>query len=150
MTGDSFPGRLMDKVRLLDLLLKNRKKDFINRIIRVNDFPVLKNRDGSVSTHSMSYGELDGKYYVYPTVVYRDGKMQRLGPDTAWTQAFTTGDYLEFDNEEDAADFSREYKSFMPFFESKKPDAPEPMWKDLNTGPGTMSDDSMSGPSDGN
>jgi hypothetical protein len=140
----------MDKVKLLEILLKNKNKDFINRIINVNDFPTLENRDGTVSTHSMSYGESDGKYYVYPTVVYRDGKMQRLGPDTAWSVAFETGDYLVFDNEKDASDFSKEYKQFMPWFEAYKKDEPEPVWKDLNTGPGTLSQDSLSGVDDGN
>ena len=142
----------MDKVRLLELLLKHRNKDFINRIINVNDFPVLENRDGSVSTHSMSYGESDGKYYVFPTVVIEGGKAMRLGPDTAWVRAMTSGDFLEFDSEQDAADFSKEYKSFMPLFESSKEEFPkkETIWKDLNTGPGTLSGDSMSGVDDGN
>ena len=128
----------MNKVKLLEILLKNKNKDFINRIINVNDFPTLENRDGTVSTHSMAYGEADGKYYVYPTVVYRDGKMQRLGPDTALNRAITSGDYIVFDNEQDAADFSKEYKQFMPWFEAYKKDEVEPIWKDLNTGPGSL------------
>lgn len=142
----------MDKVKLLELLLEHRNKDFINRIINVNDFPTLENRDGTISTHSMAYGEADGKFYVYPTVVYEDGKMQRLGPDTAWNRAVMSGDYLEFDNEQDAADFSKEYKQFMPLFESSKDEFPkrETIWKDLNTGPGDLSGDSMTGVSDGN
>jgi len=143
----------MDKIKLLELLLKHRNKDFINRILNVNEFPVLENRDGTVSTHSMSYGEIDGRFYVFPTVVQNDeGKLMRLGPDTAWTRAITSGDALEFDNEQDAADFSKEYKQFMPLFESSKDEFPkkETIWKDLNTGPGPSAGDSLSGVSDGN
>lgn len=126
----------MDKLRLLEIILFNRKKDFINRMMNANDFPVLENRDGTVSTHSMAYGEADGQYFVYPTVVYQDGKMMRLGPDTAWTRAMESGDYVMFENEDDAREFSSEYKQFMPFFESAKPTE---IWKDLETGPGASS-----------
>ena len=135
----------MDKIRLLELLLKYRDKDFINRIVNVNDFPILENRDGTVSTHSMSYGEVDGKFYVFPKVVNEGGKAMRLGPDTAWTRALTSGDFIEFDNEQDAADFSKEYKAFMPLFESSRDEFPkrETIWKDLNTGPGTISTDDL-------
>ena len=142
----------MDKLRLLEIILFNRKKDFINRMMNANDFPVLENRDGTVSTHSMAYGEADGQYFVYPTVVYQDGKMMRLGPDTAWTRAMESGDYVMFENEDDAREFSSEYKQFMPFFESSKDKFPKrkTIWKDLNTGPGDLSGDSISGVSDGN
>lgn len=139
----------MNKVRLLETLLFYKGKDFVNRIINAADFPVLKNRDGSESTHGMAVAEKDGKFFVYPTVVYEDGKLMRLGPDTALNRALTGGDYIEFDAEDDARDFSKEYKQFMPFFDSASEDTKK-IWKDLNTGPGTLSGDSMSGANDGN
>lgn len=139
----------MNKVRLLETLLFYKGKDFINRIINAGDFPFLENRDGTKSTHGMAVSEKDGKFYVYPTVVYEGGIMQRLGPDTAWNRAITSGDFIEFETEEDARDFSKEYKQFMPMFEAAKEDTKK-IWKDLNTGPGTLSSDSMSGANDGN
>jgi hypothetical protein len=131
----------MDKIKLLELLLKNKNKDFINRIINVNDFPVLENRDGTKSTHSMSLSEVDGKFFVYPSVVYQDGKMQRLGPDTAFNRAISSGDMLEFDDLDEATGFSKDYKQFMPLFEAsgeKVLPKKETIWKDMNTGPGTI------------
>ena len=133
----------MDKVKLLELLLKHKNKDFINRIINVNDFPVLKNRDGTSSTHGMELSEVDGKFFVYPSVVYIDGKMQRLGPDTAFNRAMNSGDMLEFEDMDEAMGFSKGYKQFMPMFEaSEKEEVVYPkkvsVWKDMNTGPGTI------------
>ena len=131
----------MDKVKLLELLLKHKNKDFINRIINVNDFPVLENRDGTSSTHGMELSEVNGKFFVYPSVVYQDGKMQRLGPDTAFNRAMNSGDLLEFDNMDEAMEFSKEYKQFMPMFEAsgeKEHPKKETIWKDMNTGPGTI------------
>ena len=137
----------MDKIRLLEIILRNKGKDFINRIVNANDFPTLENRDGTISTHSMTYAEVDGRFYVYPTVVYQDGKLMRLGPDTAFNHALTSGEYVTFDDEREAMDFSKEYKQLMPFFESAQSNE---IWKDLETGPGASSDDSMTGVSDGN
>ena len=75
--------------------------------------PVLKNPDGTVSTHSMAYGEADGKYYVYPTVVMGGGdKLQRLSGDDAWNNAMQTENYIEFGSEKDAEWFSKNYKKY--------------------------------------
>lgn len=146
----------MDQVRMLEILEENRGKDFVERIFNAPDYPVLYNRDGSQSTHSMAWSEADGRYFVYPTVVYEEGEMMRLGPDTAFGRAIRTGDFIEFDNFEDADQFSREYKKLFPFFDKKEDEKPvifpkrKTIWKDMNTGPGTLSGDSMSGANDGN
>ncbi len=142
----------MDQLRVLEIIEKNKDKDFINRLINAKDFPVLLNRDETTSTHSMAWGEADGRFFVYPTVVLEEGEMMRLGPDTAWGRAMRTGDYIEFDKMEDADEFSREYKKFTPFFDAQQEEGVQPdvifpkrksIWKDLNTGPGDISGDSM-------
>jgi len=139
----------MDQLKILDIIEKNKDKDFVNRIINAKDFPVLTNRDGSVSTHGMSWGEADGRFFVYPTVVYDEDQMTRLGPDTAFGRAIRSGDYIEFADPQSAMEFSKEYKKFSPFFGEAgiKPDVIYPkrksIWKDMNTGPGTLSTDNL-------
>ena len=148
----------MNQLKILEILEANKDREFVQRIFNAADYPVLPNRDGSVSTHSMVWGEAGGRFFVYPTVILQEDQMMRLGPDTAFGHALRTGEFIEFDNMEDADEFSREYKKFSPFFEGKDegilPDVIFPkkksIWKDLNTGAGTLSGDSMSGANDGN
>ena len=141
----------MDQLKILEIIEKNKNKAFVNRIINAKEFPVLTNRDGSVSTHSMTWVEADGRFFVYPTVVFEDDQMMRLGPDTAWGRAMRSGDFIEFSTSQEADEFSREYKKFSPFFDADRgevqPEVVHPkrktIWKDLNTGPGTISQDSL-------
>ena len=58
----------------------------------------------------MAYGESEGKYFVYPTVLYGNGQLTQLPDEQAYRQARETGNYIEFDNEEDADWFSKSYK----------------------------------------
>ena len=146
----------MDQLKILEILNENKGKDFVNRILNAVSFPTLPNRDGSESTHGMMFSEVDGKYIVYPSVVYDEEVMARLGPDTALGRALRTEDFVEFDTIQDAYEFSKEYKKLLPLLDSdkEKPDKIYPkrktIWKDMNTGPGTLSGDSMSEASDGN
>ena len=96
----------------------------------------------------MAWGEADGRFFVYPTVVIEEDEMIRLGPDTAFGRALRSGEYIEFAEAQDAMDFSQDYKKMTPFFgEAEKPDVIYPkkktIWKDLNTGPGTLSTDNL-------
>jgi len=148
----------MNQLKILEILEANKDKEFVQRVFNAADYPSLPNRDGSESTHSMAWGEVDGRFFVYPTVILQEDQMMRLGPDTAFGHALRTGEFIEFDNMDEADEFSREYKKFSPFFERKDegilPDVVFPkrksIWKDMNTGPGTLSGDSMSGANDGN
>ena len=142
----------MDQLKILEILNENKDKDFVNRILNAVSFPTLPNRDGSESTHGMMFSEVDGKYIVYPSVVYDEDVMSRLGPDTALGRALRTDDYVEFDTIQDAYEFSKEYKKLLPLLDSDKEDGIKPdviypkrksIWKDLNTGPGTISTDNL-------
>ena len=103
----------IDRERIGKVLDKNRGKDFIERIINPWDSPVLENEDGSRSSHKMAWGESEGKYYVYPTVL-RDGESLVDYGDEAWPEAFSRDEYIEFDNADDASWFSTEYKKVWP------------------------------------
>ena len=137
----------MNQLKILEILEQNKDKEFVQRIMNAADYPTLPNRDGSESTHSMAWGEFEGKFYVYPSVVIEEGEIQRLGPDTAWGRALRTGDYIEFTTIQDAYEFSKEYKNFSDRFYPDEPEKIYPkrktIWKDLNTGAGDLSGDSM-------
>jgi hypothetical protein len=97
-----------------DILVSNESKDFVKRILRPEKYPVIKNKDGSVSTHKMSWGEADGKYRVYPTIVNKNGRLKRLSDKRAWDYANKTGEYIEFSSPEEADRFSKDYKIIWP------------------------------------
>jgi hypothetical protein len=100
--------------RIGKVLDKNRGKDFVERIINPWDSPVIEMPDGTRKTHYMSWGESDGKYYVYPNVM-RDGEELKDYTDyDAWGKAWERGEYIEFDNAEDAEWFSKNYKQVWP------------------------------------
>lgn len=82
----------------------NTQLNFEKRILFPSHYPVLKNSDGSVSTHSMAWGDSDGKYYAYPTVVpTADGKqLIRLPDQAAFFHAMDSGEYRTFTTPEDA------------------------------------------------
>ena len=91
-----------------DILKKHKQLNFVRRIMDPTIYPNMSNEDGTVSTHKMAYGEADGKYYVYPTIVQEEtGKLKQLSNDDAWEYAMKTGEHIVFDKEEDAAKFSR-------------------------------------------
>ena len=99
--------------RIQKILNKNKDKEFVQRILSPDTSPFLDNEDGSYSTHSMAYGEADGKFFVYPTVVKgEEGNLTRLKGREAWEHAMGTGETIEFDNEKDAEWFSKNYKKY--------------------------------------
>jgi len=82
----------------------NSSKNFIQRYLNPNQYPVINNPDGSYSTHLMAYD----KNRVYPTIVQdKSGKLINYGNnDNAWNYADTTGEYIQFPNEEQASWFA--------------------------------------------
>ena len=84
----------------------NTKLNFEQRILNPSKYPQLQNEDGSYSTHSMAWGDGDGKFFAYPTVVQQGDKLIRLPDDRAWRYAQETGEYREFTTPEDAEAYS--------------------------------------------
>lgn len=81
--------------------------NFEQRILYPSKYPKLDNGDGTYSTHSMAWGDADGKFFAYPTVVQGpDGKMIRLPDNVAFSHAMETGEYREFSSPEDAEAYS--------------------------------------------
>lgn len=80
----------------------NTKLNFEKRVLNPSAYPQLQNEDGSYSTHSMAWGDGDGKFFAYPTVVQDGDKLVRLPDQLAWQHAQETGEYRTFTTPEDA------------------------------------------------
>src|SRR5688572_25515035 len=96
--------------RLMQILKTNANKSFVQRILRPDEFPTLPLGNGSHATHRMAWGESGGKYVVYPTVLLNDKKQLQDYGDDAWKHAAQSGNFIEFDNAQDADWFSQRYK----------------------------------------
>jgi hypothetical protein len=91
---------------------KHRGKDFVDRIIDPSTHKPITNEDGSISTHSMAWGEANGKFRVFPTVAKYGAGLKRFEGKAAWRLANELGNYIEFDTAEEADRFSKEYKTY--------------------------------------
>ena len=108
----------MSDEQLIALLMRNKDKNFINRALNPDIFPVIRDKENksqgprSVSTHSMADAEVDGKYISFPTVVqYEGGAIKRLPMEKAIDHAIKTNEFLEFPSQEEATWFSKNYKN---------------------------------------
>ena len=96
--------------RLMQILKTNASKSFVQRILRPNEFPSIDLGNGQRATHRMAWNEVDGRYFVHPTVLMTEGgKLQDYG-DNAWDHAVKSGNYIEFPSAQDADWFSKRYK----------------------------------------
>ena len=104
---------IQEAVNLKETLDKNSDKNFVQRILNPENHGVLKNEDGSHSTHSMAWGQAgEGKYIVFPTVVSKDGGLKRLSDREAFKHAAENKEAIVFDNPEEAEWFSKNYKKY--------------------------------------
>ena len=84
------------------------KLNFEQRILEGNAAPSLQGTDGSRATHRMAYAESGGRHVAYPTIVESlKGRLNQLGDDEAFYNAMRTGEFREFGNEKEAADYAR-------------------------------------------
>lgn len=104
------------------VIAPDSKLEFEQRVLNPNSNPVIDNGDGSVSTHRMAYGESDGKFVAYPTIVLpKDSKeLVQLGDKDAWQYAAKHGEFRKFDTEDEARTYAEGgYKKFWGLGESK-------------------------------
>ena len=107
--------------RMMQLLKENSGKTFVQRILRPNDFPVLQH-DNGIATHRMSWGEIgNGKYAAFPTVLLEQGGGLKDYGNRAFEQVMKTGNYIEFDNPDEASWFSQNYKGAWGGLKNKPP-----------------------------
>lgn len=103
---------------LEEILTRNNSKRFVKRIMQPFNSPVAiddEDPEGKrVMTHKMAWGEADGKYYVYPTVMEdpQNGLTLRNYGKDAFQEALRRRDFIVFDTPEEADKFSQNYKSY--------------------------------------
>jgi hypothetical protein len=103
---------MMDYEKLKTILNENQSKNFVRRILNPEAYPVMKFGKDSVATHQMEYSEAGpSKFIVYPRIAYENKELKNYG-DGAFDRALKSKDYITFDNEKDAADFSKNYKEY--------------------------------------
>jgi hypothetical protein len=105
---------MSDIKKVRSVLENNRDKNFVQRILEPERFPVMNLPDGRIATHMMAYSEThdeNGKkrYRVYPTILFEDGQLTDYGDD-AFERATDSGEYIDFDEAKDADWFSKNYK----------------------------------------
>ncbi len=98
--------------------------EFLDRIENPQNYPVLRNEDGSFSTHSMA-AEVDenGQWWVFPTIVPMgpNGELYRFeDPYVALEYNKRTKNALPQTSQKTALDYSRGYKKGTPL-ETFKP-----------------------------
>ena len=103
-------------------LLENTDKEFVKRYMSEgtialdengNDVKIepLFNEDGTTSTHEMV--SFDNK--VAPTIINKNGKLERLDTNEAIEYALSTGEFIEFPDEQTAQAFAENgYKQVQP------------------------------------
>ena len=93
------------------ILLENKSKRFVDRILRRSEYPTLDLGDGNYATHKMSWMEDGGKFRVFPTVVEDEkGGLMEMEPRKAYERALYSDDFIEFPSGEEADWFSKNYK----------------------------------------
>lgn len=103
---------------LEETLARNNSKRFVKRILLLFNSPVAVDDEDPkgkrVMTHKMAWGEADGKFYVYPTVMEdpeNKGALKNYGK-AAFDEAMRRREFIVFDKPEDADKFSKTYKSY--------------------------------------
>jgi len=102
----------MDDNYLLEILRRNQDKSFVKRIIEPEKYPSLDLGGGRTASHLMSWGEIDGKYIAYPTVLYNGKSLNRYDAREAMKRVQKSGNYIEFKSPQEADWFSRNYKRY--------------------------------------
>jgi len=83
--------------------------EFIDRINNPEKYPVIKNKDGSISTHRMA-AEVDesGNWFVFPTIVMLpSGELYEFkDSQQAMDYNLRTGNYLPMKSKDEALSYS--------------------------------------------
>jgi len=104
---------MADRQQYGQLLLQNKGKNFVQRILNPNAYPSLEEWDGpgTSGTHAMSYvSGKKNKFHVYPEIIQdkKTGEMKYFGKNNrkaAWDYAKKTGEYITVDSQEEAEKF---------------------------------------------
>lgn len=78
--------------------------EFLDRIMNPQNYPYIKNKDNSISTHRMA-AEVDenGNWFVFPTITM-----------------LPTGELYEFKDQQQAMDYNLKVGNFLPMANKKE------------------------------
>ena len=102
-------------LKLHNIYQKHKNVKFMNRLINRENYPMIRNPDGSYSTHRMAWSESEGKYYVFPTMEMIGEELIDLpsaGIDP-FEHAMQNKNFIEFSTAEEADWFSQNYKKYL-------------------------------------
>lgn len=86
---------------------RNANLPWVKRYLEGNK-PVINNKDGTRSSHLLAtFGGDNGKEYVAPTIIEKDGKLIELSPDDAWEHAKKNKTLMGFKDKRFADYYSR-------------------------------------------
>lgn len=107
-------GWMEDISKVRDVLERHKDKNFVQRVLEPERFPVVPLEGGDVATHKMAWAtstDQSGKkvYRVFPTILFEDGQLIDYGDD-AYERAVEIGEYIDFAKAKDADWFSKHYK----------------------------------------
>lgn len=109
----------LEQEYLNQILTSNKDKNFVDRILNAENYPVIQRPDlgeGFISTHLMSHDYLDfpksKEAIVYPTIIYdkKTKQLKMLPQQEAYKYAIENNEYIKFPTLQDAGWFSENYK----------------------------------------
>lgn len=115
---------MSEKDDVMRILQANADKTFVKRILFPDKFPKLDLGDGNYASHKMSWSEVNGKYHVFPTVLYDGKQLVQYDPDTALKLALKSGNTIPMDTPAGADWLSQKYKLAMGMDPTFEPDGP--------------------------
>tara|TARA_R110000751_G_C13419706_1_gene440119 strand:+ start:28 stop:477 length:450 start_codon:yes stop_codon:yes gene_type:complete len=111
MTGKGETGELsLSNEEIQQVLAQHGEKNFVQRILKPESFPFMTLPSGDVASHRMAWGEVDGKFAVFPTIVQEADTLREMEPQTAFQHAIKTGEFIPFSDAKTADAFSQQYK----------------------------------------
>lgn len=104
--------RMSDIDRIMQTLQQHRELNFVQRILHPEDFHAIEIAADEFATHLMETAEVAGRFLAYPTVIFDSAtqKLRQLGQD-AMQYALQTGEFIEFQTQEAADNFAKNYKN---------------------------------------
>ena len=98
-----LPQMLGDIDPIQKALKEHMDVPFVKRMY-MQDAPRVDNKDGTHSSHLLEWSESNGKYYVYPTLVDKGGKLYK--PKSPFDEALKLNNFIVFDDPQTAMRFA--------------------------------------------
>jgi hypothetical protein len=107
-TAEDQPIDLEMEAMSKGLNAKYSNLNWVQRGLNPDNYPTIKNEDGSFSTHKLSYSTGDnGEAYIFPTIIQDEaGNLTELDQDKAFEYARKTNTFMTVPNEKLAEYYS--------------------------------------------